>query len=459
MGISREPHPARSHRRGPPSPKTGVWTGDIEDTLGDPFGDIEDTLSTSVGQGMSMAWREVSVMDQREEFAKLAMAPGANKGELCRRFGISRSNGYKWLGRYLADGRAGLAERSRRPHRSPNRAPAAVEAAVLEVRQDSNNAWGGRKIAKVLRDRGTVLAPSASTITEILRRHGRLEQRSGEHPGPYQRFERDQPNELWQMDFKGHFDIGGGRCHPLTVLDDHSRYALGVEACGDELGTTARARLTAVFRRYGLPDAMLMDNGPPWSDPGGGPHTAFTVWLMRLGVRVAHGRPYHPQTQGKDERFHRTLKAEVLSGRHFADLAECQRAFERWRHVYNHHRPHQALDLARPGERYRPSPRSFPEALRPIEYSHDDSVRKADKNGDIAFNKRRIRLGKPFRGECVALRATSEDGVFSVHFCTQRLGTVDLRTAQARGFVDIARAMPTTPQAQQQQQQPIDKSS
>ena len=107
---------------------------------------------------------------------------------------------------------------------------------------------------------------------------------------------------LWQMDFKGHFGIGGGRCHPLTVLDDHSRYALGIEACGDELGATARQRLTAVFRRYGLPDAMLMDNGPPWSDPGGGPHTAFTVWLMRLGVRVTHGRPYHPQTQGKGER-------------------------------------------------------------------------------------------------------------------------------------------------------------
>jgi hypothetical protein len=260
------------------------------------------------------------------------------------------------------------------------------------------------------------------------------------------------------MDFKGHFDIGRGRCHPLTVLDDHSRYALGIEACGDELGATARERLTAVFRRYGLPDAMLMDNGPPWSDPGGGSHTAFTVWLMRLGVRVAHGRPYHPQTQGKDERFHRTLKAEVLNGRHFVDLAQCQRAFESWRHVYNHHRPHQALDLARPDERYRHSPRSFPDTLPPIDYGPDDNVRKADKNGDIAFNQCRIRLGKPFRGECVALRAAGEDGVFSIHFCIQRLGTIDLRAAQACGFVDIARAMPTTPQAQKQQQ-PIDKSN
>jgi len=179
---------------------------------------------------------------------------------------------------------------------------------------------------------------------------------------------------------------------------------------------------------------------------------------MRLGVRVAHGRPYHPQTQGKDERFHRTLKAEVLNGRHFADLAQCQRAFDTWRHLYNHYRPHEALGLARPGERYRHSPRSFPDTLPSIEYAPGDSVRKADKNGDIAFNHRRIRLGKPFRGESVALRPTGEDGVFSIHFCTQRLGTIDLRAAQACGFVDIARAMPTTPQAQKQQQ-PIDKSN
>jgi transposase InsO family protein len=404
-----------------------------------------------------MSWREVSVIDQREEFAKLALVTGANKGELCRRFGISRSNGYKWLSRYVAKGRAGLADRSRRPHRSPNRAAAAVEAAVLEVRENSNNSWGGRKIAKVLRDGGAIAVPAASTITEILRRHGKLDERAAEHPGRYQRFERTQPNELWQMDFKGHFDIGGGRCHPLTVLDDHSRYAVAVEACGDELGATVRERLTAVFRRYGLPDAMLMDNGPPWSDPGGGPHTAFTVWLMRLGVRVAHGRPYHPQTQGKDERFHRTLKAEVLNGRHFAGLVQCQRAFDSWRHVYNHYRPHQALDLARPGERYRHSPRSFPDTLPPIEYGLGDCVRKADKNGDIAINRRRIRLGKPFHGESVALRPTGEDGVFSIHFCTQRLGTIDLRTAPACGVVDIARAMPTTPQAQQQE--PIDKSA
>jgi transposase InsO family protein len=407
-----------------------------------------------------MPWKELSVVDQREEFVRLALAPGANKRELCRRFGISRSKGYKWMGRYLAEGREGLCDRSRRPHHSPTRTPEAVEAAVLRVRKSSNNAWGGRKIAHVLKCTTELDVPAPSTITEILRRHGKLNERASEHPGAYQRFEREQPNELWQMDFKGDFATGRGRCHALTIIDDHSRYALGVEACSTQQGRPTRERLIAVFRRYGLPEAMLMDNGSPWGDPGGGPFTAFSVWLMRLGVRVTHGRPYHPQTQGKDERFHRTLKAEVLAGRQFTDLAECQRAFDRWRHVYNYRRPHQALDLATPSERYRPSSRSFPETLPPIEYGDGDIVRKADKRGDITFQSRRIRVGKPFRGEPLALRTTAEDGLFSIHFGSHQIGVIDLHALpqNACGFVDNARALPTSSTGQKQQQNANDAS-
>lgn len=368
--------------------------------------------------------------------------PGANLSELCRRFGLSRSKAYKWLRRYEREGRAGLCDRSRRPHRSPRRTAAAVEVAVLEVRAASNKAWGGRKIARVLERQGGVVVPAASTITQILRRHGQLDERACEHPGRYQRFERAQPNELWQMDFKGDFALTQGRCYPLTVLDDHSRYALGIEACGTQQDGSTRERLSQVFQRYGLPEAMLMDNGAPWGDSGGGRFTAFAVWLLRLGVRVSHGRPYHPQTQGKDERFHRTLKAEVLNGRHFADLAQCQHAFDRWRHVYNHERPHQAIELALPVERYRPSLRPFPQTLPAIEYGDDDLVRKADGGGDISFKARRFRLGRPFRGQPIALRPTAEDGVFSVHFCSHQIGFVDLRET-ACGLVDIASAMPT----------------
>ena len=405
-----------------------------------------------------MPWRERSVIDERAEFVRLALAPEANKLKLCRRFGISRSNGHKWLKRYLTQGSAGLCDQPRRPHRSPRRTGDAVEAEVLRIRKTSNDAWGGRKIAKVMEDAGQLSVPAPSTITEILRRHGELEQRASEHPGAYQRFERERPNELWQMDFKGDFATSRGRCYPLTVIDDHSRYSLAVEACGNQQDRPTRERLVAVFRRYGLPEAMLMDNGAPWGDCASRPFTSFSVWLMRLGVRVTHGRPYHPQTQGKDERFHRTLKAEVLQGRQFADLAECQQAFDSWRRVYNQERPHQALDLATPSKRYRQSQRSFPETLPPLEYGPDDQARKADQEGDIRFKGHRLRLGKAFRGEQIALRPTTEDGVFGIHFCRIQIATVDLRTtaSSACGSVDIARAMPTIPQAQQQQER-LDK--
>jgi transposase InsO family protein len=398
-----------------------------------------------------MPWREQSVMEQREEFVRLALAPGANRSELCRRFGISRAKGYKWLRRYAAEGRCGLADRSRRPKRSPTRTRAVVEAGVLKIRAQSNNAWGGRKIARVLRDEHHQIV-AASTVTEILRRHGKLSDQAKQHPGPFQRFERAAPNELWQMDFKGHFALMEGRCHPLTVLDDHSRFSLGIEACANEQDATVRGRLTLIFRRYGLPFTMLMDNGSPWGDSADQRFTVFTLWLIQLGIRVTHCRPYHPQTQGKDERFHRTLKAEVLNGNSFRDLAECQCSFDRWRHIYNNDRPHEALELKAPATRYRVSPRPFLEQLPAIEYGPTDIVRRADCNGFISFRSRKVRMGKPFRSQPVALRPTGEDGVFSAFFCAQQIGMVDLRSVKpSRGFVDIAAAMPTTPQDQNQQ--------
>jgi len=395
-----------------------------------------------------MPWRDLSVEAQREEFVRLASSPGANKRALCRRFGISPDTGYKWLGRYAAAGRAGLADRARRPQSSPERTPAAVEAEVLRIRAANNGAWGGRKIAAAMRRAGLRAVPSPSTITEILRRYGQLGGQAGEHPGPWQRFERAQPNELWQMDFKGHFALPAGRCHPLTVLDDHSRYAIGLEACANEQETSVRVRLSTIFRRYGLPFAMIMDNGSPWGEGGYGRHTAFTAWLIRLGIHVSHGRPWHPQTCGKDERFHRSLKAEVLAGRSFRDLVHCQRAFDDWRLVYNHQRPHEALAMGVPAERYRVSPRPFPDTLPPIDYAPGDIIRRVQDGGRISFTNRIWRIGKAFAGQTIALRPTAQDGSFSVHFCAQRIGSIDLRDPRACGFVDSAEeALPTTPQA------------
>lgn len=379
-----------------------------------------------------MPWQEVSTVSLRQEFVVLASADGAKVRELCRRYTISSKTGYKWLARYRRAGPSGVADRSRRPHRSPTRTPPAIERAVLAVRA-AHPAWGGRKIRAYLLALGRLALPSPSTMTQILKRHGQITPEEAKKHTAWQRFEHDAPNRLWQMDFKGHFALLSGRCHPLTVLDDHSRFAVGLQACGDETGRTVQARLTACFRRYGLPEAMLMDNGGPWGSDADHPHTALTAWLLRLGIRVVHTRPYHPQTQGKDERFHRTLKAEVLGTRVLRDLAACQRAFDRWREVYNLQRPHEALALAVPASRYRASPRAFPEVLPPIEYGPADLVRQVSVGGKISYRNRPFKVGKAFCRYPVALRPTQVDGLLHVFFCHQRVAQINLRDHEELG--------------------------
>jgi transposase InsO family protein len=371
-----------------------------------------------------MPFQERSIVSHREEFCRLARAPGGNVRLLCRRFGVSPTTGYLWLGRSgLGEG---LADRSRRPLTSPLRTPSQVEAQVVAVRLD-HPAWGGRKIRRVLQDAGTP-TPSASTITAILRRHQLLDGPGAGAPRAFQRFEHAQPNDLWQMDFKGHFALGQGRCHPLTVLDDHSRYALELGACANEQGLTVRARLERVFECYGLPWRILADNGSPWGTSGHpDPHTRLTVWLLDLGVKVVHGRPYHPQTQGKDERFHRTLKAEVLDGKVFADLAHAQTAFDAWREVYNSQRPHQALDMAVPATRYAASPRSMPSSIEPPHYEPGVAVRKVHAGGWLQFKGRVFYCSGAYAGLQVALRPTTSDGLFNLCYRSHVLAQVDLR--------------------------------
>lgn len=374
-----------------------------------------------------MPWKEVSTMSLRQEFVVLAQDDAVCFRDLCRRFGISAKTGYKWRQRYQQGGDAALADRSRRPQRSPGRTAEALEQAVLALRQQ-HPAWGGRKLRARLQALGHAAVPAASTITEILRRHGQLDPGRAGQPRAFVRFEHPAPNALWQMDFKGHFALGdGSRCHPLTVLDDHSRFALGVRACADEQGTTVQQELTALFRVYGLPGRMVMDNGSPWGDDPDNPYTPLTVWLLRLGVRVSHGRPYHPQTQGKDERFHRTLKAEVLREGVLGDRAAAQRHFDQWRGIYNLERPHEALGLQVPASRYRPSARPFPEVLPPITYGPGDVVRKVQEGGWFSYRGRDYRVAVAFRGYPIALRAQGGADQWEVWFCHVRLGTIDLK--------------------------------
>jgi transposase InsO family protein len=373
-----------------------------------------------------MPFREVSRMDERLEFVMLASSEGANIRRLCRRYGISPSTGYKWLDRWRAAGRVGLEERSRRPRRSPLRSDAATEQVVARLRLE-HPAWGGRKIARRLKDLGHA-APAASTVTAILRRQGIVLGTHGAGHAATIRFESAAPNDLWQMDFKGHVAMESGRLHPLTVLDDHSRFSLVLAACADERTETVKRRLIEAFRRYGLPRTMITDNGSPWGDGPGSPFTPLGVWLIEQGVRISHARPYHPQTMGKDERFHRSLKAEVLSEARFADLGAAERAFERWRVVYNTQRPHEALALATPASRYRPSRRDYVEAIAPFEYAPGDVVRRVQQGGHVSLLGRAVKVPKAFRGKHIAFRPTQNDGRFEAFFRNQLIATLDIRT-------------------------------
>lgn len=373
-----------------------------------------------------MPWKKVSMMDQRRELARLAMQEGANRRELFRRFGVHPGTGYKWIGRWLASEE--LADRSRRPKTSPAQTEASIEAAVLWVR-DEHPAWGARKIARCL-ERDGLTPPAISTVHEILRRHGRIGERAGPSGQSYQRFEMEAPNLLWQMDFKGWIRLGNGvRCHPLTVLDDHSRYSIGLEACVDEQGGTVRAHLEKMFRHYGLPDAFFVDNGTPWGDASGQSWTRFGVFLLKLDIRLLHSRPYHPQSRGKNERFHRSLKAEVFALNSFRDLKEVQRALDLWREVYNFERPHQALDQLVPASRYRPSPRTMPNRLPEAAYDEGEIVRIVPTTkAYIRFKGNLWKVPLAFAGERVAIRPLSTDGHFGIFFASHQIATIDLRS-------------------------------
>jgi len=371
-----------------------------------------------------MPWKVSSIMSARHEFVLLASQPEANIRALCRRFAVSSATAYKWLKRFQNEDVPGLADRSRQPHQSPRKTAPLIEDAVLGLRRQ-HPAWGGRKLRQRLLDLGQPQVPSASTIGAILKRNQLIDDAEAAKHQAFLRFEHPAPNDLWQMDFKGDFVVGRGRCYPFTILDDHSRFALAVLACPRISTELARSLLTTVFRRYGLPRRITCDNGPPWG-AGNSKYTKLGVWLLRLGIAVSHSRPYHPQTQGKDERFHRTLQAEVLRYLEPHDLALCQARFEQWRQIYNTERPHEALGLKVPATRYQPSPRAFPERLPAIEYGPDDIVRKVKGYGHIKYKNREYHIGSAFAGLAVALRFTTTDGVLDVYFCQIRIGQINL---------------------------------
>jgi transposase InsO family protein len=374
----------------------------------------------------AMSFQTKTVMEQRLELVRLANQPGSNISSLSKRFSVSRKVCYKWIKRFAESGIIGLKDKSRKPHYSPNKIKVAVEKKIINLRK-KNPEWGGRKLHAILSKNSLVEVPSSSTITAILHRHKLISQEKTDRQVAPQRFEYSSPNELWQMDFKGYFKmLNTGLCHPLTILDDHSRFNICLSACTNQTSQTVKDQLTAIFRRYGLPDKILADNGSPWGTAG---HlnaegqaalSTLAIWLMRLNVRVIHGRPYHPQTQGKEERFHRTLKTELLQYQQFDNLKHCQKGFDKWRNKYNLERPHEALSFKTPSELYVQSKKSFPETLPGIEYNPHDEVRKVDQSGSISYKGKYLKIGKGLKGQLVAIRSTGTEKK-EIYYCNQRI--------------------------------------
>jgi transposase InsO family protein len=301
--------------------------------------------------------------------------------------------------------------------------------------------WGGYKLHHHLIGQakaGQIEArpdqiPAASTITAILDRHGLLaDPDDASRRGSWKRFERDNPNELWQLDFKGEFRLSNHEyCYPLTLIDDHSRFSLVVAGCPNQKRQTVQGHLEQAFSRYGLPGAILCDNGPPWGAGLGwcdwGPYyTGLAVWLIRLGIEVIYCRPSHPQGKGKNERFNGTLKAELISREQLKDHDEAHARMAEWRNRYNTVRPHQALDMAPPISRYQSSGIPFTDQLSPVDYHPNAITRKVNSQGRIRFENQTFPVGKAFSGYPLMLRASSEHQEYEVYFCHQYIRSINL---------------------------------
>lgn len=371
-----------------------------------------------------MPWKVKPVSQIRAAFVHAVLVDLVPMARACRHFGISRKTGYKWLRRAQQPAGSSLDDQSRRPLRSPRKTPDRVEQRILDLRDQFG--WGARKLRAVLLRRRQ-RTPSVRTVHEVLRRHDRLADAPTPTAVPPQSFARARPNQLWQLDFKGPLEVQRQRVHPLSVLDDCSRFLLGLHACTDPTFAATWAVLWDLFGEFGLPDAVLCDNFFAARNSGVG-LSAFDALLLRLDIHPVHGRPYHPQTQGKVERFHGTLQRELWPTIRRDSLAHFECDLQRWRRRYNTVRPHEALDDQTPWRCWRPSVRRRPDCLPEVSYPAGAVLRRVGSNGEVCWRGSRILAGWGLAGQRVRVEESDHEvALFYATYCVRRLALTQLR--------------------------------
>jgi len=382
-----------------------------------------------------MPWEVTGPVKERTRFIELYLTGLYTITELAERFGVSRQKLYKWLARHNVDGMKGLADRSRAPLHIPHRTTDDVAERIIEFRRRFPF-MGPRKIITRLTELDPKIDwPAPSTAGDILRHANLVQQRERGSPPAHPlrvRSEPTEPNDLMTVDYKGHFFLGNHcYCYPLTVVDHVSRYLLACDAYPSNEGVHTRRAFERIFRKYGLPRAILSDNGSPFGSPGLARLSRLSLWWIRLGIRIERIVPGHPEQNGAHERMHRTLKAETTRPPE-QTMDRQQKRFDEFRHVYNAERPHEALGQKRPATIYRPSPRPYPESLPPIEYAGHLETRKIDCRGMMRWKHERIFTSKTLTGEWVGLEEI-DDGIWSLYYGPVLLARLDERQMRLYG--------------------------
>lgn len=373
-----------------------------------------------------MPWNERTVEIMREEFVRRVLAQEQSKAALCREYGISRPTGDKWLERFLSGD--SMSDRSRAPKTTPGRIAPELEAKIVAFRR-KYPAIGAVKLRRMMLNNGDVGLPCARSFNNIFRRYGLIEREASQAATPYERFEKAAPNDMWQADFKGHFALSNGyRCHPLNILDDHSRFNLCIEALRGETFEDVKPVLKRLFQEFGMPFSFLCDNGNPWGTAQSLGYTRFEVWLMELGVLTLHGRIRHPQTQGKEERFNRSFTRECLKYHTFRDFDHAQQVFEEYRTFYNEVRPHCGLELDVPKAHYQPSTRTLPQRIEPWEYGSEYKLCRVKETGYFSYNGQGFFLSEAFAGKDIAVRESHLPGQITLVFRQFKVGRIDLES-------------------------------